>query len=477
MSPAQILRVIWARKGLVAFVLAALIGLALAVSLLMSRTYTATAEVIIDLRSPDPVLGRETSGSNLAGFIGTQVDIIASERVSRRVVSALALHQEPTYLDEWREETGGQADIATWLAQAILKRLDVRPSKEGNVVRIAFKAPDPALAARVANGFANAYLETVVQLKLDPARQNAEFFASRIQRAREDVERAQARLSEFQRQNQITVNDEKLDVENARLTELSTQLVVLQGQLADLRARESSAARRNPEAMPEVLESRLVQQLRADIAKAEGRLEEAGKNLGGEHPQFQALQAELSSLRGKLAAEIDRYARGVSQGGAVGAQREQQVRAALEQQRAKVLKLKSERDQMSVMQKEVESAQRAFDLVAQRQLQTGIESENRHVNVALLTPAAEPFLPSSPKLMLNLLVGALFGLMLGAAVALLREMGDRRARTAQDVIDALGLPMLASIPATAVARHGGASMGERLRARVPKMRRLAARRS
>jgi chain length determinant protein EpsF len=446
MTPLQLFRILWARKLFVLSACVLALAAAVIVNTLSPKTYTATAEVIIDLKSPDPVLGREASSVGAAGFIGTQVDIIASERVARRVVATLALDQLPNYLADWKKATGGRGDLRNWLAEFLLKKLDVRPSKEGNVVRIAFKAPTPALAAKIANGFANAYLETVVQLKLDPARQNAEFFTARVQGARAEVDRAQAKLSAFQREHNITVSDEKLDVENARLTELSTQLVTIQGLATEARSREAQAARRNPEAMQEVLESRLVQTLRGDLAKAEAKLKEQETTFGTAHPQYQATQAEVASLKSKVDAEIARYVGSVSTSGSVLVQREAQTRAALEAQRTKVLRLKTERDQMSVLQKEVESAQKSYELIAQRQIQTTMESENRQVNVALLTAAVEPILPSSPKLLLNLLIGGMFGLLLGVAIALVREMTDRRARTPEDIVDTLALPVLVSVP-------------------------------
>jgi len=205
--------------------------------------------------------------------------------------------------------------------------------------------------------------------------------------------------------------------------------------------------------MPEVLESRLIQQLKGEVARLEARLRESAATLGAAHPQIISMKEELTSLRERLNSEIRRYGNAVTLTGAVNSQREQRLKAAIEQQRAKLLKLKALRDQMAVLQKDVDAAQRAYEQVAQRQNQTSMESLNRQTNVALLTPAVEPDQQSSPKSGLNTVVGGLVGLLLGVATALLLELRNRRTRTIGDITEALQLPVLVVVPDAASRRH------------------------
>ena len=86
--------------------------------------------------------------------------------------------------------------------------------------------------------------------------------------------------------------------------------------------------------------------------------------------------------------------------------------------RGQVLSLKQQRDEASVLMKEVETAQRAYDQVVARASQTNLESQNTQTNISVLTPATEPADHSSPKLLLNTLLSVFLGTLLAVALKL-----------------------------------------------------------
>ena len=107
--------------------------------------------------------------------------------------------------------------------------------------------------------------------------------------------------------------------------------------------------------------------------------------------------------------------------------------------------LNKQRDELNVLRRDIESAQRAFELVSQRASQTNIESQTNQTNIAVLNPAFVPTSPSKPKIFLNALVSIFLGTLLGVALALMLELKDRRVRSAQDLFDALDIPVLGTI--------------------------------
>ena len=102
------------------------------------------------------------------------------------------------------------------------------PTHSSNVIDVSVKWSDPTTAAALANAFAQVAIETNIELKVAPAKQYAGWFEEHSRALRADLEAKQKRLSDFQKANGIIATDEKLDVENARLTELSTELVTIQ---------------------------------------------------------------------------------------------------------------------------------------------------------------------------------------------------------------------------------------------------------
>lgn len=446
----QFLLILRARLGIILYTLGATVATTLVVSLLLPRQYTATTAVVVDVKSPDPIMGMVLPAMVAPGYMATQVDIIQSDKVAQRVVRMLKLDQNPSVREDWQNDTEGRGSIEAWLAALLKKKLDVKPSRESNVITINYTATDGRFAQAVANAFAQAYIETNIELRVEPAKQYASWFDARTKQLRDALEAAQARLSAYQREKGIVAVDERLDIENARLAELSTQLAMVQGQKADTQSRQAQA-RGDADTLQEVVQNPLISGLRADLARQEAKLKEVSGQLGANHPQVQRLKDEVAALRTRMEEETKRVAGSVGSANRVNVQKEAELKAAIEAQKARVLQLRQQRDELAVLQREVESAQRAYDLVSQRLTQTNLESQISQTNVVMLNPADEPIDPSSPKILLNLVLAVFLGGMLGIGAALLMETLDRRVRSAADLADALDLPLLGILDAKAGA--------------------------
>jgi polysaccharide biosynthesis transport protein len=445
MSYLQLLTILRARWLLALSVLAVVVGATAAVSLVLPKQYKSSASVVIDVK-PDPVSAMIYGALSSPSFMATQVDIIKSDRVAQRVVKNLKLADNPQVVAQWQESTGGQGSVASWMADALQRKLEVQPSRESNVISITFVAPDPKFAAALANAFVQAYIETTLELRVDPARQYSNFFEVRAKEARDALEAAQAKVSSFQRDKGIIATDERLDVENARLNELSSQLVAIQAVAGDSASRERQVSGGAAERMAEVMTSPVVVGLKGDVARAESRLKELGSRFGDSHPQIIEAKASLAELQTRLAEESRRVASGVGVTNTINRQREGQIRAELEQQRAKVLRMKQVRDEGAVLVRDVENAQRTYDAVVARLTQTSLESQATQSNVNVLNPAVVPSQPSSPRVVLNTLVATFVGTMLAIGLAVLWELRDRRVRSTADLLGALNLPVLGVLP-------------------------------
>ena len=445
MNLEQLLLALKARYRIVVLTVLLTLAAAFVVTLLSPKLYTASSAVVIDVKYADPIAGTVSPAWGQPSFMATQLDIINSERVSARVVKMLKLDQQPGIEDSWRESTGGKGDLVSWLGGGLRGSLDVKPTRDSNVVAINWKGRDPKMAADVANAYAQAYIDISVDLRRDPARLYSKYFSEQANAARDRLEKAQSVLSDFQQKNRLIVSsDDRVDVETARLNQLSSQLADAQYQRADSQSRDAQA-RSNSGSLQEVLNSSLVQTLKSELAQKEAKLQEMSGNLGVNNPQYQRAQSEVASLRQKLGAETSQIAKGVGTSDRVNEQRVSSLSAALEEQKSRVLKLKQDRDAASVLQRDVDASKTAYDAVAQRVTQSNLESQASQTNIAILNPAIEPSHPSSPKLQLNLAVALLAGLMLGVGAALLFEQIDRRVRSIDDLGRVLGLPVMGVI--------------------------------
>jgi len=470
MTFGQFLSILRARWWVVALVLGLTVATTLLVSLLLPRQYTATASVVVDFK-PDPISAFAFGGGASPAYMATQVDIIRSERVAQRVVRNLKLNENPQVRQQWLDETGGEGSIEVWLASVFQKQMDVVPSRESSVIAISYKAPDPRFAAGLANAFAQAYIDTALELRTDPARLYSTFFENRAKEARETLEQAQSKVSAFQKQAGIIATDERLDVETARLNELSSQATMMQALLAESASRQAQAQGGQGDRMQEVLNNANVSQLKADISRAEAQLQQLATRLGDKHPQVEEAKASLAELRSRLEAETRKVTGSVTVSANINRQRVAEVQRALQAQRDKVLKMKAVRDEGLVLLRDAENAQRSYDALLQRFTQTSLEGQTTQSNINLLTQATPPLEPSSPRLLLNTLLSISLGTLLAVGTALLLELKDRRVRNVDDVVEALGLPVLGLMPKPGTQLQLGAGrvspMQQRLMAPLP----------
>jgi polysaccharide biosynthesis transport protein len=451
MTLQQFLLILWARRRLAFYTFIATVGTTLIVSLIMPDVFRAETAVVIDVKSPDPIAGVVLPGMMAPGYMATQVDIINSDRVAQRVVKLLKMDESPVIQQQWQEATQGRGQLGPWLANLLQKNLDVKPSRESNVISIAFSGSDPVFAAAVANAFAQAYVDTNIELRVEPARQYAEWFDSQAKIQRDRLEAAQRKLSDYQQATGIVATDERLDYETQKLNELSAQLTMAEAQGADA----SSKAKVGSDTLAEVIQNPLINQLKADIARQESKLKELSGNLGLNHPQYQRAEAELNELKNNLRVETGRITSAIGTAGRVSLAKEGEIQVSIEAQKKKVLELRRQRDEISVMMREVETAQRSFDAIGQRMAQSKLEAQSIQTNIAVLTPAAEPLNRSKPKVFLNLLVSIFLGTLLGVGAALALELGQRRIRSAEDISQTLDIPVLAQLGSTLPADQQG----------------------
>jgi uncharacterized protein involved in exopolysaccharide biosynthesis len=261
---------------------------------------------------------------------------------------------------------------------------------------------------------------------------------------RQNLEAAQRKLSAFQQEHEIIATEDRLDMEVARLELLSGQLVAAQGQRVDSFSRQRQSA--SADSLPDVMQNPLIAGLKTDIARKEAELGEIAARLGTRHPQYINAEAQLSVMRQRVASEIRNVVRSIGTTDKVNLARESDIKAAVEEQKKKILELRAQRDQIAVLQRDVASAQSAYELVTQRLTQASLESQSQQTNIAVLSAATPPLKPSSPKLLLNVAVALVIGVLLAIAVVLTKELMSPVVRSEDDMINATGAPVLGTVP-------------------------------
>lgn len=486
---AQFFLILRAHLRLILILFFGAVTIAGVITILLPKMYTSSTSLNFDFKGGNP-LSDNTSESREGTYLVTQVNIITSQNVAQKVVNSLSDFERQKVIDALKakntavnkaigrlrytlsnlfvadeDKEAGGADAAqpsaptesirvsnpySWMAGALLSDLDVEPLFGSRLVEISYSSTDPKIAALIANKFASAYIDENLNMIVDPARRTSAWFDEQLKSLRDKLEAAQEKLTTYQQKQGIVATDERVDTETRRLSELSSQLVDAQQQtrgaettqrrLEEIRAKGAPLI-----SLPEIYSQPVIQSVRKDIRNLESKLAELSSKLGENHPQYQRVKAELEATKVKLDNEIKSVVEGINNTTKLAKEREASLKRSLEDQKQLVLNLKYQRDEITVLMREVDSAQSTYNTALEQLNKSRLESVVDQTNVYVVDPASIPGGHSSPKAMKNLVLGALIGLMLGVGLSVLLELMNRRIRSREDIMNDLGLVVLGTL--------------------------------
>jgi polysaccharide biosynthesis transport protein len=440
MNIGQLLQILWARRGLVFMITLLALAVVVMIHVARPKEYAATTSLVIDSRSIDPITGANTPAMPTAAILATQTEVITSLANALKVVRQLGL-------PERRPDEGLNAE--GW-AYELLGNLTVKIPANGNVLRLTYEDADPQFAAAAANAFANSYLQTSLDLRLAPAKQQSSWFDEQLRGLRTSVEQQRANLSDYQRKNNIVASTDRLDVENGRLEALSKQLTDAQraAQEATARLRQTEAAmhgNRLNEA-PDIMTNGLLQTLKAEQVRAEAKLAELNERYDRNHPLHMSAAAEVRAINQKIGNELQSLRGSLEQTAQIANQQVADLQRSFDAQKTRILELSRQSDEISVRDREVQTAQTAYDAALQRASQVRLESQMNQTSAAVLDHAVAPISPAGLGFLASAVMAIVFGAMLGIAAAVLLEMLDRRVRDSNDLTRLAGIEVLAEVP-------------------------------
>lgn len=477
MSLHQVLTILWARKWITLLALLSAIAAAVAAVFILPPQYTATTSVMMDTTEPDPITGQTLPSPMLLNHQRTQLALLKSDRVAREVVGRLRLAEDPQYRAAYMEATEGRGEITRWIADRLKENLNAGFVDGSNVMSIAYTAQSPQIAAVMANTFKSTYLAANLDLKVEPARRNAQWYTAQIDGLRRETEEARQRLLDFQQKNKLLVQEsEGGGIESAKLLALTERLLDARAQLA--------AAQGGPAVPAETAEdggsavtgempaevgpvnrgaapSPTMIALQSSLASVEAELGQLSSQLGPNNPKLAALRASRASILSRIEEEEARSRD--DQAGFVEALRRHvsELEKAVEEQQAKMLDMQDGREQLAALTRELEVRRQRLDEAEARAASLRMQGQQSFVNVVSLDEAAPPSKPAFPNTLLILVMATGFGLALGVILSLFIEMLDRRVRTFSDLQDAVGVKPLGALASAKVSRRQMRRSGEK----------------
>lgn len=451
----QIFQILLCRKTIVILTIVLTALAAVTLSMAWPKTYKGTTLIIMAYKAPDPISGLTVPVQLVPNYVATQVDILGSKSVALNVVDRLKLVNDPESRNLWMK-TSRDTDIRDWIAERLMKNLEVTASRESSVLTVVYKANTPQKAAALANAFAYAYQQMDLQLKVEPLQNAGVYLNQQLVLARRQLEETQKRYSDYQQANGVLSGDgHGNDLESTLLAGLTGQVAEVEARLLEAESRQQLVAGGAAASSPEVLGNPLIQTLSNNVALARSKFAATALKQAASHPNYLSDKENLDVAQAELAKQSTLITTSVVSAVTALKTRLASLRAAQAVEKARVMRLNGVRDQLDILQREVDGATRAFDLLKQRSTQLSLEGRADRSDIAILSKAEPVFQPAGPGLTTVAVIAVILGVVLGCSAALFQEFLDSRIRSNEDADKILAAPGLGnfSIPRVATVRN------------------------
>lgn len=466
----QYLRIAMRWRYVILGVIGACLIVGLITTLLMTPKYTATSTIEIS-REANQVTNfqgveRETSLADQE-FYQTQYGLLRSRTLAERVAAQLRLIDDKIFFERFgvnqddpafkevngRYSAAGRSTRQRIAGEVLLRNVSVDPTRLSRLVAVGFSSPDAEFSARVANVWAENFIQTNLERKVQATSYGRNLLQRELAQAKERLDESQRQLVAYaERQGIINLpsqgSGEKSTSERSIVAdELASLNAALSQSIADriqTEARYQQAGRGGQSS--EALRNQAINSLRQRRAELAAERQRLLTQFEPAYPPARALQSQIDQLDRSIAREENRVSGSILAEYNQAKSRENSLRARVEKLKSSYLDLRRRSIQYNIYQQEVDTNRALYDGLLQRFKEVGVAGGVGVNNISVVDPADIPQRPSSPRLVVNLLVALLAGVALGAAIAFALEQMDEAIADPAEVEQRLGLPLLGSVP-------------------------------
>jgi len=454
---ADVLRLVISRWKVVTAAIAIGVAIAAGYNTVADRVYEARARVLVDIDQqvvPFRIASQDTGRDD---YLVTQLEILKSPGLARKTLEKMTLL------------TGDERHQSTQIHN-VVGALGINPIKsdmgQSRVINVTFRSTDPQYAAKMANGISEAYVEQNLDMRRQGSREASAWLNERLGDLRKEVTAREGALQQYREQKDAVSLDDKQNIVvqklaqlNAAVTATKTDTAMYEARYKQLMAIQDSGE--PVDTFPAIIANSLIQGLKADLASLLREKAQLAEHLGDLHPDMIKVNTAIDAAQHRLDAEMSKIIEGVKND-YLGAQaREKGLVTALEAQKREVLNLNQQSIAYGALQRDASTTQQIFESVLQRVKETDITAQLQSNNVRILDRAEVPRTPVLPRKELNLIVGLMGGLFIAVAFVLGLHHLNPRITTADDIKEALGLPILGLAPQVGALKDGP-RIGDRL---------------
>ena len=466
----EYLRVLIKRKWIVVGTLVAIFGASLIATLRITPIYDAVGSIAIN--KPDPMLQnlRDPGNSGVDYYdptdLDTEVRILRSDLLALQVIKQLNLDQLPEFGGHGVASSASLALTTDALEPDSIRANSVLGAFKGSlrvalepntrIIDIHYRSQNKELAARVVNMLASTYIEQNFKTRFESTMQASDWLSRQLVDLQMKVETSQEKLVKYQKEHQILGIDEKQNITTAKLDELNKELTSAESErmekesiyrLADSGDTESAAAVANGLSSKVTgSTSQLLDKLQAAKADLNIQIAQFSTQFGPSYPKLAELNNQVKEIDSQIQSEMKKVSSRLRGDYLAALQRENMLRAALEEQKQQENKLNESAIEYSLLKRDFETNRTLYEGLLQKLKEAGVTAGLRSNNIRQVDIARTPEAPAEPNIPRNLGFALALGLTSGIGLAFLLEGIDNTVRTPEQAQAISGLPSLGMIP-------------------------------
>lgn len=453
--------------------------------------YRASTKVMVERNTSSPLTGNYRYIPYDPEFLETQYQIIKSASVAEKVVQSFNAEKMYKIFFSKKEEKKSFIDpVAAWckdyyssfkemigieklflsshddiekeipqeidipltkaekMEMVIKAGISVEPIQNSRVVEISYMSDNPALAMKIVNLVAQAYIYELLDMRMEVSGYSIKWMTKKADTQKKKLENSEKALNKYNRDNDIVTIENKMTVLPERLSELSSRLTKSETEREELSAAYKQIKNIKISALetiPALALNASVSSIKKQILTAEQKISELSKKYGRKHPVMISAKDELKGLKRKKKQEIQKAVETIKNRYQLAKSNENNLRALLQDTRFEAANLNEKYIQQGILKREVETNKYLYNALVTKLKEKGITEENQTVNVWVLEDAALPKFPVKPRKKRNVLLAVILGLFGGIGLAFFFEYLDNTVKSPEDIEERIDIPVIGTI--------------------------------
>jgi capsular exopolysaccharide synthesis family protein len=454
------LNVLRKRWRVITTVLVVSLAVAFVYTIRQPKIYEATCSLVIESTAPQVLEGVKDvieMAASTREFYTTQYRIIRSHEIAQRVIDRLGLASDASYFGSVDASKPANRDL---MVGGLLAKVKVVSVRDSHIANIQVRDTDPVRATRIANTFADTYIEQNLDFKLEGARSAGTWLGEQTVDLRKTLEASEMELYRFRKErNLLDVGlDDKMGMTRQNLQSLNGKITDVKAKRIELESiRKLILAAKNNiserESLPEIRDNPVVQKLREnylDLLKIRADLE---SRYGEKHPKLETIEHQMVSVQRDYGKELDNVLRAFDKRYEALVETENSLLKWMAHEKQQALELAKLETEYRPLARDAENNGKVYSQINQRQKEINLTGMLKANNVRILDRATPPRSAVSPVMAANLPVGAVLGLLFGLLLAFTIESLDNTVKSPEAAEQLVGAPLLGVIPMLSHARQ------------------------